>query len=244
MANHTVEFRRVPIAPVNCLESAWGLIKDQYWLFLGMCLLAMLIGGAVPLGILLGPMMCGIDMCYLKKMRGETVRFELLFRGFDHFVESLIATLIVFAVMILAMIPLYALWCGGFVTVITGAEHGQQSPAPALLVVLAMMLLLCFVAALVLVALSVLFTFSYMLIVDKGLGGAAAVKTSVKAAWANVWGLVGLALLNWLLSVLGAMCCYVGAIFVLPLTLGASVVAYRKVFPAGPPMAIPVAAAA
>ena len=70
----------------------------------------------------------------------------------------------------------------------------------------------------------------------------AAVKTSTKAVWANVWGLVGLALRSWLLSMLGAMCCYVGLFFLLPLTRGAPVVAYRKVFPVGPPAAIPVVA--
>jgi len=237
MANDHVEFRRVRIAPMDCIETSWRLVKDQYWLFLGMSLLTMLIGGAAPLGILLGPMMCGLHMCYLKKMRGETVEFDLLFKGFDHFVESLIATLIMFAVIIVGMIPVYALLGGGFVALVMTAKHGQQPTLPPIVLVLA--LLLCLVAGLFVIVLSVLFTFSYMLIVDKGLTGAAAAKTSAKAAWANVWGLVGLALLSWLLSMLGAMCCYVGLFFVLPLTLGAPVVAYRKVFPAEPPAVVP-----
>ena len=184
-------------------------------------------------------MMCGLQMCYLSKMRGEKVQFDLLFKGFDHFVESLIATLIMFGVIIGGMIPVYALLCGGFMTFVMMAEQGQKpdvSPAVVVLIILSYL-----VAMLLVIVLSALFTFSYMLIVDKGLNGATAAKTSAKAAWANIWGLVWLSLLSSLLSVLGAMCCYVGMFFVVPLTYGAQVVAYRKVFPAEQQTAIPVA---
>ena len=74
-------------------ESGWAAIKDRYWLFLGVSLVAMLIGGAVPV-VLIGPMMCGLYLCLLAKMRGEQVQFDKLFKGFDYFVPGLVAAAI------------------------------------------------------------------------------------------------------------------------------------------------------
>src|SRR2546425_757396 len=81
------------VSPVECLNAGWAAIKDRYWLFLGMTLVATLIGGAVPI-VLIGPMMCGLYMCLLAKMRGESIEFGLLFKGFDYFVPGLVAAAI------------------------------------------------------------------------------------------------------------------------------------------------------
>jgi hypothetical protein len=50
--------------------------------------------------------------------------------------------------------------------------------------------------------------------------------------WANFWGVLGLVVLNNLLSILGVMACYVGAFFIMPVHFATIVVAYRQVFPA------------
>src|SRR5437870_10967981 len=84
------EFHSGAVAPVECLKAGWAAIKDRYWLFLGVTLIAMLIGGAVPV-VLIGPMMCGLYLCLLAKMRGEPIEFGLLFKGFDYFVPALVA---------------------------------------------------------------------------------------------------------------------------------------------------------
>ena len=55
-------------------------MKDQYWLFVGMCFIGVLIGGAVPLGILLGPMMCGLYLTFFKTRRGEPIEFGTMFQ--------------------------------------------------------------------------------------------------------------------------------------------------------------------
>src|SRR6266545_7080966 len=64
------QFQSGAIAPLECLKEGWATIKDRYWLFLGITLVTMLIGGAVPI-VLIGPMMCGLYMCLFAKMRGE-----------------------------------------------------------------------------------------------------------------------------------------------------------------------------
>ena len=99
----SVEFQRVPIRPFDCLSGSKQLMGEQYWLFLGISVIGILIASFVPLGILMGPMMCGIYYCYFRRMRGEAVEFGMLFKGFDYFVESLIATLILVGVMMAVM---------------------------------------------------------------------------------------------------------------------------------------------
>ena len=70
-----------------------GTYKTQYWLFVGMTFVAFFIGSAVPFGILMGPMMCGIYLTCFAQRRREPVEFGLLFKGFDFFGPSVIATL-------------------------------------------------------------------------------------------------------------------------------------------------------
>src|SRR3712207_6027915 len=99
------EFNRGAVRPMECMREGWALIKDQYWLFLGMSVVALFIGSAVPLGILMGPMMCGLDLAFFRRQRGEPVTFDLLFKGFDYFKESIIATLIQVVPMLLVLLP-------------------------------------------------------------------------------------------------------------------------------------------
>src|SRR5215471_4639070 len=90
MNPNTTDFNLGVIAPVECLKEGWATIKDRYWLFLGIAVVATLIGGAVPI-VLIGPMMCGLYICLLARMRGESVEFGQLFKGFDYFVPGLVA---------------------------------------------------------------------------------------------------------------------------------------------------------
>src|ERR1044072_3132692 len=100
-----IPFKRKAVETVECLKNGWELIKDQYWLFVDMTLVGVLIGQFVPLGILLGPMMCGLYLTYFKRRRGEPIEFGLLFKGFDFFGPSLIATLLHVVPIIAIVLP-------------------------------------------------------------------------------------------------------------------------------------------
>src|SRR3990172_4452260 len=103
MTNQTaVSFNRNAVEPLRCIREGWALIKDQYWLFVGMSVVGLLIGSVVPFGILLGPMMCGIYLSLFQRRRGGPVEFGNLFKGFDYFGESIVATL-------LHMIPVFVI---------------------------------------------------------------------------------------------------------------------------------------
>jgi len=80
--------------------------------------------------------------------------------------------------------------------------------------------------------LQILFLFTFPLIADRKLRGWEAVQLSIKAGLANFGGVLGLVLLNALISLVGLMLCYVGAFFVMPITFAALTMAYRQVFPA------------
>jgi uncharacterized membrane protein len=89
------------------------------------------------------------------------------------------------------------------------------------------------VVVVLVIVLSVVFTFAYPLIVDRRLSGLDAVKLSIRAALANFWRLLGMVLVTSLLNFAGALFCYVGALFVLPIGFAAIAAAYEQVFGLG-----------
>lgn len=207
-----ITFARVSISPMEYLGTAWARVKDQYGLFLGITLVGVLLGGMAPLGLLLGPMMCGIYLCYRQQAKGLPVSFDMLFKGFDHFSEAFIAALLMMAASLVVMIPLmFVIFAAMFLGILGGAV-APEGPAQAgsavagCLLIAGAMLLVMLASALI----SLFFTFTFPLIMDRKLAGMEAVKLSFKAAKANLGGLLMLALLNFALSFAGLLCCYVG----------------------------------
>jgi hypothetical protein len=226
-------YNQVAIAPLDCVSESWRRIRDQYWLFVGFAAVGLLLGGMVPFGILLGPMMCGIYGCYRDKWQGVPVRFEGLFQGFDFFVPSLIATLITMGIGLVVAMPFVLIGVIAVVVAAATSASGEPSGLHGVIMV-ASIFGAILLSVLVSVLAGTLLAFAFPLIVDKRLDGLEAVKQSVRAALANVWGMLGLALLTALLGVCGACCCYVGAFLVAPVTLGAFMVAYERVFGLSP----------
>lgn len=221
------EFNRGAVRPMECLREGWALIKEQYWLFLGMSVVAVLVGSAVPLGILMGPMMCGLDLAFFRRQRGEPVTFDLLFKGFDYFKESVIATLIQVVPVLLILLPTYVISAAIFLTTF---KPGRRGAPPDLFPFFAFMIAVFLVIMAVSIAIGVFFAFTFPLIVDRRLSGVDAIKTSVRAAIGNLGGVLGLMLLLMLLSGVGVLFCYVGALLVLPINFAAWTIAYRQVF--------------
>jgi hypothetical protein len=224
-------FNRGAVRPVECLKAAWELIKGQYWLFLGITAVGILVGSLGPMAILLGPMMCGIFLCLLARMRSEPFGFDLLFKGFDYFVQSLIATLIQIIPVMLVLVPFYLVFFFTFMNTMNRPRRRGAPPDPSeFYPVIILTVVLVVVAIVIGTLVGALFIFTYPLIVDRRLPGLDAVKLSFKAATANFGGVLGLVLLNMLMGFVGLLLCYVGAILVLPLHYASWAVAYRQVF--------------
>src|SRR2546423_12927208 len=79
----TPEFTTGQIRPIECVKEGWALIKDDYWVLFGVSIVGGLIAG-VSMYALLGPMVCGIFICYLKKLDGGRVIFDDLWLGFKY----------------------------------------------------------------------------------------------------------------------------------------------------------------
>lgn len=234
-------FNRGVVRPLECLREGWRLIRDQYWLFLSIALVGTLLGQLAPLGVLMGPAMCGIYFCLLRREAGQPVTFDMLFRGFNYFVPSLIATLIVLIPVLLLVGVFYVLLLVGLM-VLAGTAQQQPSGEPdpvAAWVFLGLTGVFYLVAIVVGLVVSVLFFFTYPLIVDRGLSGPDAVRTSARAALGNFGGVLGVVLLSSLLSLLGLLACYVGMFFELPIGLAMVAIAYRQVFPPEESVAFP-----
>ena len=224
------QFNSGVVAPVECLKEGWALIRDQYWLFMGISLVGMLIGGAVPL-ILLGPMMVGIFLCLFRRMRGEPVEFGMLFKGFDYFGQSLIVVLIKAIPMVVVIVPFYLIM---FVVMMTTMPRNHPTPDETSTFMFSFFgLEIVFIVVIVIVGLAVetFFLFAFPLVVDRNLTGMDAIKLSIKAGKANFGGVLGLLLLNAAVGFIGVLCCFVGVYFVMPVTLAAQAIAYRRVFP-------------
>lgn len=228
--SESIPFSRVSISPVAYLGEAWARVKDQYWLFLGITAVGLILGSVAPFGLLMGPMMCGIYLCYRQQARGLPVTFDLLFKGFDHFAQALIASLLMLAASLVVIVPLMvAMFILMFMGVLGGiAGHGAPEGVAFLgCFLFAAVFLLVMLGS---VLIGILFTFTYPLIFDRGLLGMEAVKLSFRAARANLGGLLLLALFHFLLSCVGLLCCYIGALLILPLTFGTHWICYERVF--------------
>jgi len=226
-----IPFRRGAVQPVECLKAGWNLVSDQYWLFVGMCAVSMIVGSAVPLGILMGPMMCGVYLTCFRKRRGLPIEFGTLFKGFDYFGQSVVAALLHIIPIMVVVIGCYIIvYVGMFATMIAASQAGEEAAPFAMLSFVFVMLLFYAIVLLLVIVISVGFTFAYPLIVDRGVPGFDAVKLSFRAAFANFWRLLGMSLLGGLLSIGGMLLCYVGILLVFPITLSAVAVAYEQVF--------------
>lgn len=235
MNTTTIMYKKAQHGVFEYFGQGRELIKGRYWLFFGITVVGILLGSLAPLGILMGPMMCGIFICFLKQVRNEEVKFEYLFKGFDYFLESFLATLIYLGLMLAAALPLTVF----LILNIGGLVYAFQQEDPSLkliavgvlfLLVLLSLLLFCFIA--------VPFQFAYILIVERKLNAWYAVKTAFKACWANFFKMTGLGVTVMLLSLAGMCCCSIGVLFLQPLVFGAYFAAYRDIFepPAPPPV--------
>ncbi|HQR39481.1 MAG TPA: hypothetical protein PLF26_13895 [Blastocatellia bacterium] len=229
-----MDYRIVTLEPVACLREGWAIVRDRYWLLLAITVTGLIIGSLAPLGVLMGPMVCGIYICLFKRLKKEEIAFRDLFRGMDYFVQSLIATLVQLVPIMAMTIPVNLLLALQFVKRVYTWMGGPYRELADMMGPREMFVIVA-IASVVVFLLSVFFgtffMFSYPLIVDRKMRGWDAVKLSARASRDNFRGAAVLMATTTLVSLLGSLVCYVGAFLVTPVTLAAWVVAYRRVFP-------------
>ena len=90
----------------SAVSEGWSLVRDQYFLFVVISLIFMLLTSIDYVGLLLqGPLTCGYYFCLLAKMRGERVHLGMIFLGFNYLIPSIIVWLISLAPLKFFSIP-------------------------------------------------------------------------------------------------------------------------------------------
>lgn len=225
-SSHEVVARRVSIEPIDLYKRSLALMGDQYLLFLGITLAGVFVGSIVPMGILMGPMMVGIYMCFADRERGKTVEFGTLFKGFDQFVSSFIAMLIMIGLTLLVMIPLMIMMFIAMILVLPSNGGGNQGSFMAIPLILGFYLML-FIAVFLI---QLPFLFAFQLIADRGLTGPQAVGLSFRGVQKNLGGCIFLAILMGFFSMLASAACIIPAFFLMPISMGVLFLAYRDIF--------------
>lgn len=234
-----IAYHKDAIKPWECIKEGWNLIDAQYWLFVLIVTLGMVISLA-PWGLLVGPMTCGIYFCLLASLNQQKVAGKMLFQGFNFFYSSLIATIIYSLPISIVTLPVGF----SFQSRLEALERSLQAQVGVgqltSVQIHEIMVLSSTMFGFFLLRSTVtqfLGMFAYPLIVEYQLNAWSAVKLSFKAAFDNMFGLLGLIMLTTIISFLSFFCCGIGLLFTMPLVYAAWTVAYRQVFP--PPKNVP-----
>jgi len=230
-------FNRGAVRPIQCLSDGYEMLKGQYGAFLGVMIvgfLIILVGACIPLSPLLPPMICGLYLCVFAMMHRQPFNTSTLFKGFEFFGQSFLASLVV-TIPIFVLSFIMQIGLGGLGAVVDTLKV-NKNPRPEDIFpilfgffgfILGMYLLIVVVALI----LGTLTAFVYPLIVDRKLGAIDAIKLSFRAVMGNFFGVVGLMLLGQLIIIAGVMFFYIGALLVAPIVFAAWAIAYRRVFP-------------
>jgi hypothetical protein len=222
-----IQFNTGVIRPVDCFKEGWEHIKSDFWLLFGITLVGGLIGGASML-ILAGGMYCGIFYCYLKKIDGGQVTFDDLWKGFNWWVPGLAVAAVIFVPIIAEYFFVYISLVGA---IVAGANLGGSEMFGLIVGAMVIHVIILFV----MVCFHTLLVFAFPLVADRGLGPIMAIKTSARAVWNNLSGVVGIILCGMGLIFVGYLAFCVGVYFTIPIIIAGNLVAYRKLFPALPP---------
>jgi hypothetical protein len=229
-----LEFHSNAINASDCIGNGWQLVKENYGLYLGISLLAMVLIACIPcLNIFLaGPIMGGVFYCFLKAIRGEQVNFGEMFKGFDNFIPLMVIGIIQAIPEIIGQGLRFGVNVADF-GVKNGDKTFYQSDTTSILAGGMMMFavivgLIIFVCG---IALRISLFFAIPLAMERNLDIGSAIKLSARAALANIGGLIVLFLLEFLVALAGMVAFCIGIFFVIPIIYAANAFAYRQVFP-------------
>jgi uncharacterized membrane protein len=173
--------------PGKWIGAGWDLVQQDLGTYLLISLLFFMLFSGVP--FIQGALIAGFHIHTMKKLLGRRTEFGDLFKGFNFFVPTLVASL---------LIGLFT-FLGTLALLIPG------------LVVAAM------------------YKFTYLFIVDKRMDFWPAMRASHAVVKNDYFGFTMFWLLVILVNVLGALCCLVGLLVTIPVTLAAITVAYKEI---------------
>jgi hypothetical protein len=234
-------FYKSAISPGECIANAWNLVTRQFWLYVGMGIVTMLMVSCIPCVhyFLFGPVLGGFYFVVLRDMRSEPIDFGMLFKGFEKFVKLMVVGIIQFIPGIVAE---------GFritaniADVLTQRRGGgprgtdfllQSNGLPAALAGVALIVIIAVAALMILFGLAwgITFFFVIPIAMETDLSVGETIKMSARAGWSNIGGIILLLILSVLIMLGGCLALCVGIFVAAPVIYAANAFAYRQVFP-------------
>lgn len=220
------------IDAAGCISNGWNLIKENYGVALGASLLSFVIISCLPCiqYILLGPIFGGVYYLFLTGAQNRPMSFEMTFKGFEKFLPLMVAGLIQSVPGIVFTILQYTLDFSQLAVSRTAqGSDGGNTIVAGLGIVSGILALLSLVVG---VIWAISFWFLVPIVMEHNLPIGEAIKTSFRAGWANVGGLIVLAILTGIVALLGMLAICLGFFLVsIPVIYAAYAFAYRQVFP-------------
>jgi uncharacterized membrane protein len=241
---NNIQFQRSSIDGSGAVSSGWELVKSNYGMYLGISLIAMLLGGCIPCVslFLVGPTIAGVYYVILRQMRGEPVEFGMMFKGFEKFVPLMVIGIVQAIPEIIGQGLRFGVQFGNIG--LNSSRSGRStnffqssSVDPNIFAgIAAGVLVVIAIVALVLILFAIvwrfLLFFAIPLAMEHDLSPVDAMKLSAQAAMGNIGGLIVLFIFEFLVALLGMIMCFVGLIFIsVPIIYAANAFAYRMVFP-------------
>ena len=226
MTQPSPQIRTTPLEVGPLVRRAWSLCEQNYLFLLGMSLLILIAVSFIPV-VLQGPTVVGLMYCFLAIERGESVGMETFGKGFDRFVDGLLAALLM---MLISFVSVIFMIPSGILIAIGAASENEVFIVLGAIVAV---LLLTPVGAL----LQFMTNIAFALIVDHDVDGVEAVKLTCKAVKQNLGAFLKIGLVTIGLSIVGMLLCGVGLLLVTPLVYALAWVAQKELFTPTEPIA-------
>ena len=192
--------------------------------------------------LVIGPLMAGLYLVYLKIIRGQEAGAGDVFAGFQKaFGQLYLGALVVGLIVGACLVPfqyLLQLKVGPVLEQLQQVQTHHPTPADLQNMLHDLMhayagalpvLLICLIP---MTYLTVSWQFTLPLIIDKQMNFWPAMKTSFKMVNKHWWQLFGLIIIVGLFNVVGLLACCVGMLFTVPIGIAALMFAYETIFSA------------
>jgi hypothetical protein len=198
------------------------------------------ISSALPV-LVMGPMMGGLFLVYLKTLRGQAPGVGEVFAGFQRaFLPLFLGSLVVTLVVTGCMLPCQYVFLAKIGPLLAQIQQLQNDPVgmqklmpqimPQLMSGLGSSLPVLLICLVPVAFFSVCWQFTLPLIIDKQMAFGEALKTSWNLVMKHWWQVFGLGVLAGLVSLLGLLGCCIGVVFTAPIGLAAIMFAYETIF--------------
>ncbi|MBD1849863.1 DUF975 family protein [Leptolyngbya sp. FACHB-711] len=190
--------------------------------------------GSLISSIISAPLFAGFLFVAFKILKQQQTTFGDFFKGFQNgrFLPIFLTSLVSGLLILLSLIPFFILFGLGLIALLaSNPAFALSTPIPFSLnpTVAVLLLIGSLLALLPGIYLSIAYNFAIPLVVERRLGFWEAIETSRKVITKQWFSFLGFASLLFLVNVAGVLLCGIGLLVTAPLTICATVAAYRHI---------------